>query len=80
MTVENILAPRIRPSIPQVNKLERPSSDIGKFRSLTCLRYIIKAVANAKIYISPYQRTGSPGIISGFSHEGNGMDNSIFTP
>jgi len=50
---------------------------MGKFLSFTCRRYSRKAVANAKIYINPYQRNGNPGIISGLSHEGKFTDKSM---
>jgi hypothetical protein len=53
---------------------------MGKLRSLICLRYKKYAVPKANIYINPYQRTGKPGIISGFSHEGKGIESSILIP
>jgi len=75
--VEKSRAPKSKDSIPQVNKLDRSSSVMGNFRSFTCLRYSRNAVPKASMYISPYQRTGRPGIISGFSHEGKGIDSGI---
>jgi len=73
--VEKSLAPRISPNMPHPNNEYSPSSVMGKCRSFIWRRYRRKAVAKAKTYISPYQRAGSPGIISGLSHEGKFTDN-----
>jgi hypothetical protein len=63
--------------MPHVKSEYNCSSLIGNSLSFIWRRYSKKAVIKAKMYISPYQRKGSPGIISGLSQEGKSIDSSI---